>query len=174
MFGYPDQQKRGKRSAPRMQPRLEGLEDRVVLSTFQVNTTLDTVAVNLGNGKDATGHISLRSAIMAADAKGAPTRSSCPRGTFTLTIAGAGEDASATGDLDITGNLTIKGKGSASTIIDGNNLDRVFQVLGGKVSISKRDDPARPRRRRRRRDPEHRRPGDALLGRIVNNVAARR
>ena len=60
-----------------------------------------------------------------------------PSGTFTLTIAGAGEDASATGDLDINGNLTIKGKSSASTIIDGNNLDRVFQVLGGKVSISK-------------------------------------
>ena len=53
-----------------MQPGLEMLEHRVVLSTFRVNTTLDTVAVNLKTGKDATGHISLRSAIMAADAKG--------------------------------------------------------------------------------------------------------
>ena len=109
----------------------------MVLSTFRVNTTLDTVAVNFSNGKDATGHISLRSAIMAADAKGGRNKIIVPAGTFTLTIAGAGEDDAATGDLDITGNLTIKGRNAASTIIDGNNLDRVFQVLSGKVSISK-------------------------------------
>ena len=136
MFGSPDRQKRGKRSAPRMQPRLEGLEARVVLSTFNVNTTLDTVAANLGTGQDATGHISLRSAIQAADAQGGVNKIVLPAGTFKLTIAGAGEDASATGDLDITRDLTIQGAGSTSTIIDGNNLDRVFQVLAGKVSIS--------------------------------------
>ena len=53
-----------------------------------------------------------------------------------ITIAGANEDNAATGDLDIKGNLTIKGKGPASTIIDGNSLDRVFQVFSGKVQIS--------------------------------------
>ena len=42
-----------------------------------------------------------------------------------------------TGDLDIKGNVTITGKSSSSTIIDGNSLDRVFQILNGKVSISK-------------------------------------
>jgi hypothetical protein len=68
----------GGRSTSRLRPRLELLEHRVVLSTFRVNTTLDTVAVDFRNGKDATGHVSLRSAIMAADAKGARTRSSCP------------------------------------------------------------------------------------------------
>lgn len=127
---------RQKRNTPRMQPVLEGLEHRVVLSTFKVNTVLDTVAVNLHNGKDSTGHISLRSAIQAADAKSGSDTIIVPSGTFTLTIPGQGEDASATGDLDITGNLTIKGKSSAKTIIDGNNLDRVFQILSGKVSIS--------------------------------------
>ena len=45
------------------------LETRVVLSTFMVNTTLDTDAVNLTTGKDASGHISLRSAIQAANSK---------------------------------------------------------------------------------------------------------
>ena len=59
-----------------------------------------------------------------------------PKGTFTLTIPGANEDKAATGDLDITNKVTIKGKGASSTIIDGNSLDRVFQVLSGKVQIS--------------------------------------
>ena len=106
------------------------------MSTFQVNTTLDTVAANLRTGKDATGHISLRSAIMAADAKGGSNTIKLPSGPYTLSIAGANEDASTTGDLDITSNLTIKGSGASSTIIDGNKLDRVIQVLRGKVSIS--------------------------------------
>src|SRR6516162_7862270 len=127
MFGYKTRQI-GKRHARRFQPRLQRLEDRALLSTFKVNTTLDTVAVNLNNGKDATGHISLRSAIQAANARGGSNTIILPSGTFTLTIPGAGEDASATGDLDFNDNLTIKGKDSASTIIDGNNLDRVFQI----------------------------------------------
>ena len=59
-----------------------------MLSTFQVNTTLDTVAVDLRTGKDATGHISLRSAIMAADASGGSSTIKLGKGTYTLTIAG--------------------------------------------------------------------------------------
>jgi hypothetical protein len=115
---------------------LEQLEGRIVMSTFRVNTTLDTVAVNLRSGKDATGHISLRSAIMATDSRGGSNTIVLGSGTFTLTIAGANEDASATGDLDLTSNLTFKGAGSGRTIIDGNNLDRVIQVLQGRTSIS--------------------------------------
>ena len=41
---------------------LERLEQRLVLSTFRVNTTLDTVALNFKKGTDSTGHVSLRSA----------------------------------------------------------------------------------------------------------------
>ena len=125
-----------KRTTRVARPILEGLDARVLLSTFKVNTTLDTVAVNLKTGKDATGHISLRSAIQAANAKPNSDTIILPKGTFTLTIPGANEDADATGDLDINGNVTIKGKNASSTIIDGNNLDRVFQVLSGKVQIS--------------------------------------
>ena len=136
MFGNSISRPTATRRRRGLRPRLEGLEDRVVLSTFKVNTTLDTVAVSLKTGKDATGHISLRSAIQAANAKPNSDTIIVPSGTFKLTLAGANEDNDATGDLDINGNVTIKGKNAASTIIDGNNLDRVFQVLSGKVQIS--------------------------------------
>ena len=59
---------------------------------------------------------------------------SVPAGTYTLTIAGQGEDAAATGDLDITANMTINGAGAGSTIIQAgtdatNGIDRVFHLL---------------------------------------------
>ena len=59
---------------------------------------------------------------------------SVPAGTYTLTIAGQGEDAAATGDLDITANMTISGAGADSTIIQAgtdatNGIDRVFHLL---------------------------------------------
>ena len=137
MFGKTTRQKTGKRKATRIEPSLEGLESRVVLSTFSVNTTLDTRAVNLQTGQDATGHISLRSAIQAANALRGPDTIDLPAGVYRLTLAGPGEDAAAAGDLDITGDLTIGGRSASNTVVDGNNLDRVFEVLRGKVL----DDP---------------------------------
>jgi hypothetical protein len=124
------------RRRARFLPLGEALEARRVLSTFRVNTLLDTVAVNLKTGKDASGHISLRSAIEAANSRPNSDTILLPKGTIKLTIMGANEDNAATGDLDIKGNVTIKGKRASSTIIDGNSLDRVFQVLSGRVQIS--------------------------------------
>jgi hypothetical protein len=136
MFSTALRQRQVTRKAAGMRPWLEALESRTVLSTFKVNTLLDTVAVNLQTGKDASGHVSLRSAIMAADAKPNADTIIIPGGTYQLTIAGANEDNSATGDLDIKGNVTITGQSSSSTIIDGNSLDRVFQILSGRVQMS--------------------------------------
>ena len=127
---------RDARRRARFRPLGEALETRRVLSTFKVNTLLDTVAVNLKTGKDASGHISLRSAIEAANSRPNSDTILLPNGTIKLTIAGANEDNAATGDLDIKGNVTIKGKRASSTIVDGNSLDRVFQVLRGRVQIS--------------------------------------
>src|SRR5947209_8449663 len=87
----------------RRRPGLEGLESRVTPTTFKVNTVLDTLAVSLKTGKDDTGHISLRSAIQAANAHQGSDKIILPAGTFLLRIAGANEDASASGDLDIAG-----------------------------------------------------------------------
>ena len=117
-------------------PRIDELEGRVLLATFRVNTTADSVAANLKTGRDAAGEISLRSAIQAANAKPNADTIIVPAGTYILTINGANDDNDATGDLDIKGNLTIKGSGAAGTIVDANSIDRAFQVLSGKVQIS--------------------------------------
>ena len=70
-------------------------------------------------------------ALHGADTIGVPV------GTYTLSIAGTDEDAGATGDLDVTDDLTINGAGAAATIIDGGGLDRVFHVFtGSTVTIS--------------------------------------
>jgi hypothetical protein len=137
MFRFNKQrQYKGIRRVSRCRLRLEILEDRVTPSTFHVNSLLDTVAVSLKTGKDASGQISLRSAIEAANAKSNADTIILPAGTVTLTIAGANENSAATGDLDILHSVTIKGAGAGNTIIDGNNLDRVFDIHGGTVSIS--------------------------------------
>ena len=73
---------------------------------------------------------------MAADSQGGSNKIVLPAGTFTLTLAGGGEGNDATGDLDIKANVSIQGRGAGSTIIDGDNLDRVIEVLGGTVSIT--------------------------------------
>jgi predicted outer membrane repeat protein len=60
-----------------------------------------------------------------------------PAGTFTLTRGGRGEDAAVIGDLDITEDLTLTGAGVDQTIIDGNQTDRIFDVLGSvKVALA--------------------------------------
>jgi len=63
---------------------------------------------------------------------------SLPGGTYTNAIAGTGEDMNATGDLDITKSVIITGAGAASTIIDGNFIDRVFHVdaLAGGITVT--------------------------------------
>src|SRR5437762_940078 len=83
---------------------LEALESRRLLTTFPVTTSTDGVAG------------SLRAAIIAANANAGPDIVTVPAGTYTLTITGANEDACATGDLDITGALTITGAGAGTTI----------------------------------------------------------
>jgi hypothetical protein len=129
-------QDESKRRTTSSRPSLERLEHRVTPSTFHVNTLLDTDAVSLKTAKDSSGHVSLRSAIMAADAHGGSNKIILPACTFTLTLAPTGEDNGATGDLDITANIAIQGRGAGSTIIDGKNLDRVIQVQSGTVPIT--------------------------------------
>lgn len=111
--------------------------------TITVTTTADLIADD--------GQCSLREAVIAANTdtasggcaagSGADTivfDSSLPSpAAFVLTLTGANEDASASGDLDLTGVLSIQGGDSSRIILDGNNADRVFDIRpGATVTIS--------------------------------------
>ena len=60
-----------------------------------------------------------------------------PAGTYVLATPGMDEQEAAQGDLDLTGPTTIVGAGMGSTIIDGADLDRIFELApGGDGTIS--------------------------------------
>src|SRR5258708_5205129 len=84
--------------ARRFRPALDVLEDRAVPATLRVNTTFDVL------GHD-NGTLSLRQAIIDANAAPKGDTIVLPAGTYTLTRAGLYEDAALTGDLDITGSV---------------------------------------------------------------------
>lgn len=104
-------------------------------ATFIVDSTSDVVDASPGDGScdDGSGNCTLRAAIMEANALSGADTITLPAGTYTLTITGVDEDSAATGDLDITTDITINGDGSSTTVIDANGIDRVFQVpsVGG-------------------------------------------
>ncbi len=121
-------------------PAIENLEARVVLSTFKVNTVVDSVAVNLKNGKDATGHISLRSAIQAASAKPSADTIILRVGTFAITIAGDQEDKGATGDFDIrsrgaAGQAAFGGAGGAGGNGGAASGGGIFNGTGASLTL---------------------------------------
>ncbi len=106
--------------------------------TITVTTTEDLI--------DAKGDCSLREAILAANrdksidgcpAGGGADTITLPAGTYKLALGGAGEDGNLTGDLDITGDLTINGAGRSVTTIDAAGLDRVIHIPNGKVTLAK-------------------------------------
>ena len=113
---------------------LEALEDRLAPAVFNVTTLADTVeAARNGSGLDASGNISLRSAIMATNDIGGINAINLPAGTYLLTIPPDSSNGDDTGNLNIgrglvQDNVTINGDSAATTIIDGNALDQVFNI----------------------------------------------
>jgi CSLREA domain-containing protein len=102
----------------------------VTAAAITVNTTDDEL--------NADGDCSLREAIVAANTDTAvdacPAGSGAdtinlPAGTYTLSLVGNDDDASA-GDLDITQDLTLAGAGPLQTTIDANGIDRAIHILG--------------------------------------------
>src|SRR5262249_27759566 len=96
-------------------PRLELLEDRTVLSTLTVLNNLDKGA---GSLRDAISNAKSGDTIVFA--------SSLNGQTITLT----------SDQLKINKSLDIKGPGAILLAISGNDINRVFAIEGGPVTIA--------------------------------------
>lgn len=80
---------------------------------------------------------SLREAIVAANSDPDPDTITLPAGTYTLSIPqDISPDDGLNGDLDVFSVLTITGAGAQATIIDGGDVDRLFDHLGTSLTIS--------------------------------------
>src|SRR5947208_620106 len=112
------------------------------VQTYTVNSTADLPNSSATSKvcATATGSCTLRAAIQASNANSGTDTISLPTaGVYRLTIAGRNENLAATGDLDIMDAVNITGAGASSVIIDGNGLDRVFDIdllTNGTVNIS--------------------------------------
>jgi CSLREA domain-containing protein len=100
---------------------------------YTVNSTLDEPDATVGDGICAStpsGVCTLRAAIMEANFNFTPDTIILPASAQPYQITRAGGDNTAlNGDLDVTTPITLTGGGAANTIIDGGDLDRVFQVI---------------------------------------------
>jgi CSLREA domain-containing protein len=88
-----------------------------------------TKTADTNDGICSSADCSLREAVIMSNTCPGTQTISIPAGTYTLSIAGTGEDAAATGDLDILDNAALSGTGNP--VIDGGGADRVFEVFAG-------------------------------------------
>lgn len=119
---------------------LERLEERTVPVVFTVNSTLDLLDINPGDGlaeavdPDTLERVTtLRAAIMEANALPGHDTVYLPAGYYRLSIKGADEDGCRTGDLDILDPITIQGEGADVTFVEtvGTRVfghDRIFDL----------------------------------------------
>ena len=123
----------GKETVQASTPQSQNLAPQ---ATITVTTTDDEL--------NADGDCSLREAIQAANTDTAIDGCSAGSGddiitlsdgTYSISLAGKNEDNNATGDFDITQNLTINGIDAANTVIDANQADRVFHALNNALVV---------------------------------------
>jgi fibronectin-binding autotransporter adhesin len=120
-----------KAGARRRPLTLELLEHRIVPAVFKVNSTADILFPPVGI-------VTLRSAINEANhTPGGNIIELTVPGDYKITIPPKSPDDTpatendATGDFDILpggGNLTIENTSGGTVIVDGNHLDRVFDI----------------------------------------------
>lgn len=115
----------------------------VLISTVHAT---DITITTTDDELNSDGDCSLREAVVAAN--GDTAVDACPAGNgadtivlpageFLLNLVGSSENASFTGDLDITDDLTLIGVGANDTFIDANDVDRVFELhSGSQVTMS--------------------------------------
>lgn len=109
------------------------LPPQVLALVYIVDSTSDLTDADTGDGvcQTASGTCTLRAAIQQANAWAGTDVVVLPAGIYALTVSGAGENAAASGDLDITDNLILNGAGAATTVIDGGAIDRVLDIADG-------------------------------------------
>src|SRR4051812_16281478 len=102
---------------------------------FTVDTPADQVDTDTSDGlcRTSTNQCSLRAAIMQANRiTGAGATIVLSAGVYTLARPASSNDADDTGDLNLAGPasggpaIAIIGAGAATTLIDGNKIDRVL------------------------------------------------
>ncbi|MBU0944331.1 MAG: hypothetical protein KJ804_18430 [Proteobacteria bacterium] len=93
-----------------------------------IYTVNDTADYNFPAPDD---RICLRYAITLANNNPDSDTIILPAGTYALssTIGTPKENKNVQGDLDILDDLTIRGAGAGQTIVDGNGVDRVFDIV---------------------------------------------
>lgn len=102
--------------------------------TYVVDSVLDQVDDDLVDISchTAAGTCTLRAAVMQASVMPGDTTIQLPAGTYLLTRLPSGANGPDSGDLNLvssgTGSIAIQGAGAPWTVIDGNDLDRVFRV----------------------------------------------
>jgi CSLREA domain-containing protein len=105
--------------------------------TYNVNSVADVQDASPGDGicADIKGMCTLRAAITESNL--VPSTNNViylPAGNYTTTLSGQPEDANESGDLDITGDVTIHGAGASTTFIQasetpGTATERVIHSL---------------------------------------------
>lgn len=119
----------------------ERLESRHLLATLIVNSTMDAVDADPGDGVceiSVGGPCTLRAAVQEAnrfDSASGPHQINLPAGTYTLSITGIDDLQSLTGDLDFNGNVILQGAGATETVIDADGIDRVIDVGNDSLTI---------------------------------------
>ncbi|WP_051062169.1 right-handed parallel beta-helix repeat-containing protein [Ilumatobacter nonamiensis] len=107
---------------------------------FDVDTTDDTVDAAPGDGEcaDADGACSLRAAVQEANEHDGASSVRLGSETYVLSVGEAGDESAESGDLDITGNVVINGRGS---VIDlAGSGDRAFDVAAdASLAVSRVD-----------------------------------
>jgi hypothetical protein len=112
---------------------------------FAVDSTADGIDTSLGDDQCSAPGLgcTLRAAIMEANRHPGKDTILVPAGTYLLTLAGDGEDAARTGDLDITDQLVLEGAGAdcaTGTVItettSSDLLEGALSARDGTVELS--------------------------------------
>ncbi|MFN2115876.1 MAG: hypothetical protein ACK2T6_09175, partial [Anaerolineae bacterium] len=116
-------------------------EARLASATFTVDSEVDAVDVEPGDGVCATaeGACSLRAAVMEANSLPGADHVVVPSGTYSVSIptsAGVPDDPAASGDIDIIDELVITGAGSEETVLKGPGGERGWSVLNVSAGVS--------------------------------------